>query len=83
MKKKVLEGTVIRNLNDKTVTVNVQRKFMDKKYKKYIKRDKKYSVHDEENKCDIGDIVKIIECKPKSKTKRFELFTEKTLTKKK
>ena len=56
---------------------------MDKKYKKYIKRDKKYSVHDEENKCDIGDIVKIIECKPKSKTKRFELFTEKTLSKNK
>ena len=51
MTKKIFEGKVVKNSNDKTITVNVKRIFMDKKYKKYVKRDKKFSVHDENNLC--------------------------------
>ena len=72
MKKKIFQGIVVKNLNDKTITVNVERKFMDKKYKKYVKKHKKFLVHDEKNKCEYGDVVKIIECRPRSKTKKFD-----------
>mgnify|MGYP001200291146 CR=1 FL=1 len=76
-KGKVFKGKVVKNSSDKTIIVNVERQFMDKKYKKYIKRHKKFSAHDEENKSQIGDIVKIMECKPISKTKKFILLNEK------
>ena len=77
MTKKIFEGKVVKNSNDKTITVNVKRIFMDKKYKKYVKRDKKFSVHDENNLCKVGDIVKFVESKPISKMKRFLLLNEK------
>ena len=79
MKKKIFQGRVVKNLNDKTITVNVERKFMDKKYKKYVKKHKKFLVHDEKNKCEYGDVVKIIECRPRSKTKKFEIYDEKNV----
>ena len=54
---------------------------MHKKYKKFLKRNKKYAVHDESNVSKVGDLVQIIESRPISKTKRFILFSEKKLEK--
>ena len=69
MPKRVLQGTVVSTKSDKTISVSVVRKVMHPVYKKYIKRTKKYAVHDEKNICKIGQIVKIQENKPISKTK--------------
>ena len=59
MPKRILQGTVISNKADKTISVLVERKIMHPVYKKYIKRTKKYAVHDEKNESKIGEIVKI------------------------
>ena len=77
MPKRILKGKVIKNKNEKTVIVDVESTYMHKKYKKYLKKNKKYAVHDEDNISKIGDTVRIIEAKPISKTKRFILFNEK------
>ena len=74
MPKKILKGIVISNKPNKTITVVVERKYQHPVLKKVIKSKKKYSVHDENNKHKNGDIVSIIECKPHSKTKKFELL---------
>ena len=71
MPKKILQGTVVSNKQNKTVTVLVERKFKHPLLGKVIKRSKKYSAHDEENKFKSGDKVKIIESKPISKLKRW------------
>ena len=71
MPKKILQGIVISNKQDKTITVLVERKIRHPMLKKIIKRSKKYSAHDEENKFKSGDKVKIIESKPISKLKRW------------
>ncbi|RME68072.1 MAG: 30S ribosomal protein S17 [Nitrospirae bacterium] len=71
MPKRVLVGKVVSDKRDKTVTVEVTRIEMHPKYKKYIKRRKKFHAHDEDNSCKVGDIVKIIESRPISKTKRW------------
>ena len=76
MPKRILKGKVIKNKNDKTIIVDVESTYMHKKYKKFLKKNKKFAVHDEENIGKIGDIVKIIESKPISKTKRFIIFDE-------
>ena len=83
MTKKIFKGKVVKSSNEKTIIVNVERKFMDKKYKKYIKRNKNFAAHDENNACAVGDLVQIIESKPISKTKRFVLYNEKTIKGKK
>ena len=75
MPKKVLQGTVISNKQDKTITVLVERKIKHPMLKKIIKRSKKYSAHDEENKFKSGDKVKIIESKPISKLKRWVVIS--------
>ena len=72
MTKKVLKGTVISSKNNKTIVVEVTRKFKHPFYEKIIKRSKKYHAHDENNKFKIGDSVKIIESKPFSKKKKWE-----------
>ena len=69
MPKRILQGVVVSNKAEKTISVLVERKIMHPVYKKYIKRTKKYAVHDEKNICKIGEIVKIQENKPISKTK--------------
>ena len=74
MSKKILNGTVVSNKPDKTITVIVERKYQHSKLKKVIKARKKYSVHDENNKYKNGDKVIIRECKPFSKTKKFEVI---------
>ena len=71
MPKRVLQGVVISNKADKTISVLVERRIMHPVYKKYIKRTKKYAAHDEKNSCKIGQIVKIQENKPISKTKKW------------
>tara|TARA_B100002052_G_scaffold220573_1_gene202521 strand:- start:209 stop:445 length:237 start_codon:yes stop_codon:yes gene_type:complete len=74
MPKKILTGIVISDKPNKTVTVLVERKYQHPILKKVIKSKKKYSVHDENNKHKNGDKVSIIECKPYSKTKKFEII---------
>lgn len=71
MTKKIYTGKVISNEMDKTVVVAVTRLFQHPKYKKTVKRVTKFKAHDEQNKCHIGDTVKIIETRPLSKEKRW------------
>tara|TARA_B100000029_G_scaffold424161_1_gene431734 strand:+ start:11497 stop:11754 length:258 start_codon:yes stop_codon:yes gene_type:complete len=82
MPNRILDGKVIRNSNNKTIIVDVETTYMHKKYKKFLKKNKKYAAHDEENVCKVGDKVKIIETKPISKTKKFKIFDEKKQKKK-
>ena len=74
MPKRILTGKVTSNKSDKTITVLVERKIMHPMYKKFVTKSKKFSVHDSENKFNIGDIVNIKECNPISKNKRFEVI---------
>ena len=76
MPKKILNGIVISNKPDKTITVLVQRKYQHPILKKVIKAKKKYNVHDENNKYKNGDKVSIRESRPFSKSKRFEVVGE-------
>lgn len=71
MPRRVLEGKVVSDKMDKTITVLVERQFMHPKYKKYIKRSSRYSAHDENNTVKEGDMVQIIECAPISKNKSW------------
>ena len=71
MPKKILQGTVISNKQDKTITVLVERKFKHPVLKKVIRRSKKYSAHDPDNQFNAGDKVRIMESKPISKLKRW------------
>ncbi len=71
--RKTRVGVVVSNKMDKTVVVLVERLVKEPLYKKYIKRSKKFHAHDEENQCQIGDRVKIMETRPLSKTKRWRV----------
>tara|TARA_B100000401_G_C52546554_1_gene596401 strand:- start:86 stop:322 length:237 start_codon:yes stop_codon:yes gene_type:complete len=77
MPKKILNGVVVGDKENKTIKVMVERKYQHPLFKKVVKSKKKYSAHDEENKFKIGDKVSIIECKPYSKNKKFEVLLEK------
>ena len=74
MPKKILNGIVVSDKANKTVTVVVERKYQHPVLKKVIKAKKKYSVHDENNTFKNGDKVSIRECRPFSKTKKFEVI---------
>lgn len=74
MSKKIYTGKVISNKMDKTVVVAVTRLFQHPEYKKTVKRVTKFKAHDERNKCNVGDIVKIIEARPLSKEKRWTVI---------
>ena len=74
MTKKILKGIVTSAKNNKTIVVEVTRKFKHPFYEKVIKRSKKYHAHDEKNKFKVGDNVRIIECAPRSKSKRWEVI---------
>ncbi len=76
MPKRVMWGTVVSDKRDKTVTVKVERRVMHPVYKKFITRSKKYSAHDETNRCKIGDRVRIQETRPLSKTKCWEVLAD-------
>jgi small subunit ribosomal protein S17 len=73
MPKRVLQGTIISAKSDKTVVVEVERKFRHPLYGKFVKSNKKYKAHDEENSGKAGEIVTIEECRPISKTKTWVL----------
>jgi len=77
MPKKILEGRVISDKGNKSITVIVERKYQHPLLQKIIKTKKKYHVHDENNSFKIGDKVSIIESRPISKTKRFKDLEEK------
>lgn len=66
-------GKVVSNKMDKSIVVVVERRMPHKLYKKFVKRSSKFMAHDENNECDIGDVVKIIETRPLSKHKRWRL----------
>lgn len=73
MPKRMLEGIVCSNACDKTVTVKTEMLLKHEKYGKYITIAKKYLAHDEENRCSIGDKVSIVECRPISKRKSWQV----------
>ena len=74
MPKRILQGTVTSSANAQTVTVSVERRFTHPVLKKTIRKSKKYRAHDENNQFNVGDTVRIQECAPKSKTKRWEVI---------
>ena len=76
MPKKILTGIVVSDKPNKTVTVLVERKYQHPVLKKIVKVKKKYNEHDENNKFKSGDKVSIIESKPYSKNKKFEVIGE-------
>jgi len=76
MTKKILNGKVVRDKNDKTIIVMVKRRYAHPFFGKVITSSKKYYVHDEKNKFKIGDEVKIIESKPFSRKKRWEVISK-------
>ena len=67
------EGVVVSDKMEKTVIVAVTRQVKHRTYGKFIRKTKKYYVHDQENKCSIGDVVRIVETRPLSKTKRWRV----------
>jgi small subunit ribosomal protein S17 len=76
MPRRILQGVVTSDKTDKTVTVVVERRFMHPVYKKFIRRTKKYAAHDEANTYKVGDVVRIRECRPLSKTKSWEVVAD-------
>ena len=76
MPRRVLQGVVVSDKADKTITVLVERRLMHPLYKKFIKRTKRYHAHDEANSAKIGDLVRIRECRPISKTKTWEILAD-------
>ena len=76
MPKRILQGTVTSTANAQTVTVSVERRFKHPVLQKTIRKSKKYRAHDDAEKFTVGDTVRIIECAPKSKTKRWEVIAE-------
>jgi len=71
MPKRILQGVVVSDKNDKTVVVQVERRFTHPLFKKTVRRSKKYHAHDAENRFKIGDRVRIQECAPISRNKRW------------
>ncbi len=74
MPKRILQGVVVSDKNDKTVVVKVERRFTDPLLKKTIRRSKKYHAHDETNSRKVGERVSIRECRPVSKNKTWEVI---------
>ena len=73
-RRKILLGEVVSNRMHKTITVQVERRVRHPIYERVVKRSKKFHAHDELNQCQIGDIVRIIETRPLSKTKCWRLL---------
>lgn len=69
--KKTLQGRVVSDAAEKTVTVTVERRFAHPLYEKVVTTSKKYLAHDEANSASVGDLVEIVSCRPVSKRKRF------------
>lgn len=76
MPKRVLQGKVVSNKTDKTVVVLVERRFMHPLLKKVVRKSKRYMAHDEANAAELGQTVRIRECRPRSRQKRWELVAD-------
>ena len=74
MPKRTLQGIVISDKADKTITVRVERRVPHPLYRKIIRRSKKFAAHDPDNKCKVGETVRIRECRPISKSKNWEVI---------
>ena len=75
MPKRILQGVVVSDKQDKTVVVSVERQVMHPVYKKIVKKSKKFAAHDENNQCKVGDKVSIEECRPISKHKSWTVIS--------
>lgn len=75
MPRRVLQGVVVSDKGEKTIVVEVERRVMHPLYKKIIRRSKRYHAHDEANGLKVGDAVRIRECRPISKLKRWEVVS--------
>ena len=78
MPKRILQGTVVSDKTDKTVIVEVERRYTHPLYRKVVRRSKKYHAHDEANASKVGDRVRIQETRPISKTKKWIVLAENT-----
>lgn len=76
MPKRVLRGTVVSDKNDKTIVVEVERRYTHPLFKKTVRRTKKYHAHDENNVFKVGQQVAIEECAPISKNKRWVVLAD-------
>ncbi len=76
MPKRILQGKVVSDKNEQTITVLVERRFKHPLLQKTVRSSKKYRAHDADNQFKIGDSVRIVECAPISKTKRWTVLTE-------
>lgn len=76
MPKRILQGVVVSDKQDKTVVVSVERQVMHPVYKKFVKRSKKFAAHDENNQFKVGDNVRIEESRPYSKTKSWTVIVD-------
>ena len=76
MPKRILQGKVVSDKNEQTVTVLVERRFKHPVLHKIVRSSKKYRAHDAQNQFKIGDTVRIVECAPISKTKRWTVVLE-------
>jgi small subunit ribosomal protein S17 len=73
MPKRILQGKVVSDKGDKSITVLVERKFLHPIFKKTVRSSKKYRAHDENNQYKVGDVVRIEESRPISKTKKWKV----------
>ena len=76
MPRRIMQGLVVSDKMDKTIVVRVERRVMHRTYKKFIHKSKKYNAHDEQNLYKIGETVRIRECRPLSRTKRWEVIID-------
>ena len=76
MPRRVLQGVVVSDKGEKTIVVKVERRERHALYKKFIRRSRKLHAHDETNGAKIGDVVRIRECRPISKLKRWEVVSD-------
>ncbi|MAA79499.1 MAG: 30S ribosomal protein S17 [Deltaproteobacteria bacterium] len=73
-KRRILQGKVVSNKMDKTVVVEVERRVLHPKYKKFMKKNARYHAHDENNEYELNDVVQIQESRPLSKLKRWNVI---------
>jgi len=71
--RRVLQGTVVSDKMDKTIVVQVMRRYKHPRYRKYVSERLRYKAHDEKNEAKVGDVVRIVSCRPMSRDKRWAL----------
>jgi small subunit ribosomal protein S17 len=74
MPKRILQGVVVSNANEKTAVVRIERRVAHPMYGKVVRLSKKYHAHDEDNACQVGEVVRIEECAPISRKKRWRVI---------